>query len=332
MKKYCGNCLKEVECQYKERTKILEYQNKKINFLEKYYICNECGNEFYDDLYDYNIMAGNEELRKAFEIITREEIEEIIKKYNIGKKPLSLVLGLGEITITRYLDGQNPTKENSELLKMILNNPLLFEMYLIVNKDKITEIAYKKSLGKTKQIELNEKKSKLYNVCLYIINKVKEIDALALQKLLYFTELFSKSFLNENIIEATPEAWIYGPVYSDIYNSFSYYKSNRIDYNELTKNSIIDLSQEEMQYIDSIIRAFGYYSGCILKEMTHLTDPWIEARKGLSENEPSSRIIEEKDINDYAKRIINDYNIKELKDIEKYSKDLFKKAIKSIEL
>ena len=35
-------------------------------------------------------------------VITKKEIEEILIKYNIGKKPLSLVLGWGEVTIIRY--------------------------------------------------------------------------------------------------------------------------------------------------------------------------------------------------------------------------------------
>ena len=53
------------------------------------------------------------------EIITIKEILEILEKYNIGKKPLSLVLGWGEITIIRYLEGQIPDQFHSELLLKI---------------------------------------------------------------------------------------------------------------------------------------------------------------------------------------------------------------------
>ena len=154
MKKFCEYCLKEVNCKYYEKEKKLLVDNKTIKYLEKYYICEECKNKFYDDLHDYNVHTINNELRKLNNIITIDEIKNIMKKYNIGKKPLSLVLGLGEITITRYLEGRNPHKENSELLKSIDNNPLLYEMYLITNKDLITPVAFKKSLGKTKKIFL----------------------------------------------------------------------------------------------------------------------------------------------------------------------------------
>ena len=35
-------------------------------------------------------------------IISKKEIEQILEKYNIGKKPLSLLLGWGEVTVIRY--------------------------------------------------------------------------------------------------------------------------------------------------------------------------------------------------------------------------------------
>lgn len=43
-------------------------------------------------------------------------------KYNTGKRPLSLLLGWGAVTITRYLDGDIPTKSYSDKLKLILND------------------------------------------------------------------------------------------------------------------------------------------------------------------------------------------------------------------
>lgn len=326
MKKLCENCLKEVSCTYHEREKKLRVENKEIKFKEKYYICEECHNEFYDDLYDENIKEGNKEIRKLNGIITIDEINEITTKYNIGKKPLSLVLGLGEITITRYLDGQNPTKENSDLLKNVLNNPLLYEMYLEVNKDKITEIAYKKSLGKTKQIELIENKSKIYSVTLYIINKIKEIDTLAIQKILYFLDGMSPLFLDNWLLDTQPEAWKYGPVYKEIYECLSYYGYKKIDYNELLKEKTIDLEEKEKLYIDTVLESFACYSSAILREMTHLTDPWINARVGLNENDSSNRIISHDDIGEYFNKIAIEYNIKNLCDIEKYCNSLFEKS------
>ena len=323
MKKFCDKCLKEVECTYNEKYIDISIDNNKINYLKKYYICSECNNEFLDDLYDYDVEIVNKKLRELNNIITIDEIEEIIRKYNIGKKPLSLLLGLGEVNIIRYLNGANPTKEISDLLKNILNNPFLYELYLRANKDKITEIAYKKSLGKTKQLELNSKQSKLYNVSLYIINKLEEVDPLSIQKLLYFADGFSNKFLGKDLFSDLPEAWIYGPVYKEIYDCFSYYKGNTINYNELLSNREYNLEDEEIEYLNNIIKTFGCYSGSLLREMTHITNPWINARIGLNEYEYSDRVISKEDINLYFDKICQEYNITCQDDIINYSNDLF---------
>ena len=38
-----------------------------------------------------------------------KDLVKILEKYNIEKRPLSKLLGFGELTITRYLDGQLPS-------------------------------------------------------------------------------------------------------------------------------------------------------------------------------------------------------------------------------
>ena len=327
-KEFCEFCMKDTECKYNERIKEEVIDKDRIRYLEKYYVCSECNNELYGDLLDDNIIAANNELRKIHNIITISEIEKIIEKYHIGKKPLSLILGLGEVNIIRYLNGTNPTKEISDLLKSILNNPFLFELFLNANKDKISNVAYKKSLGKTKQLELTNQKSKLYNVCLYIINKLVEVDQLSVQKILFFANGFSKSFLGNNLFSDCPEAWVHGPVYREIYDSLSYYKSNKIDYNELLFDREFSLSDEETKYLDVILESFGSYSGSILREMTHLTSPWINTRIGLDINESSCRRIDLEEMNDYFENIYKEYKMHDFIDIFKYSDRLFNEARK----
>lgn len=85
----------------------------------------------------------------------------------------------------------------------------------------------------------------MYNISLYYISKTKEMDPLSLQKILYFSEGFSKIFLNYSLFNDLPEAWIHGPVYREIYNSLSYYGSDKINYDELLKGRSFDLTKEE---------------------------------------------------------------------------------------
>lgn len=325
-RQFCEFCMEEKDCTYQEEIVHKTIDGIDIEFLEKFYICDSCKNKIFGDYFDENIQTANNELRKHTGLITVNEIKEILEKYNIGKKPLSLVLGIGEVNIIRYLDGTNPTRDISDLLKNVLYNPLLFELYLYANKDKISGIAYKKSLGKTKQLEFMDNHSKIYSASLYMILKLKEVDPLSIQKLLYFSEVFSKVINNKKIFSDSLKAWKYGPVYDEIYDCFSYYKGNKIDYSELLKDREYNLSDEEKEYLDEIIKDFGCYSGPILREMTYLTDPWIQARKGIKDEEPSTRIIEEDEMDKYFEKIKEEYHINSIQDISKYSEDLFNKV------
>lgn len=328
IKKFCDVCLDDVNFKYEENIITKKIDDVAIEYLEKYYVCDECGSKFYDDLSDYNIHEVNKKLREKIGLITIEEINEILKKYAIGQKPLSLVLGLGEVTISRYMSGLNPSKETSSLLKEINNSPFLFELYLTKNKEKISDVAYKKALGKVSQIELASEHSKIYQCVLYILKNTFDMTPLALQKILYFIQGFSTQLLKKEMFNTVSQAWPYGPVYKDIYNCFSYYKSEHIEFNEIFSDYKFDLTVEETKLIDSILYSFGCYSGGCLIEMSHLTDPWINAREGLDSKESTSREIDFKDMKEYFKRICDEFNIKEFGDISKYAKNLFSEVQK----
>ena len=72
-------------------------------------------------LLDANIRAIDEQYRHAEGIVSIDDIQKIMAIYNIGKAPLSIALGFGEITITRYLSGQMPSKEYSDIIKKALS-------------------------------------------------------------------------------------------------------------------------------------------------------------------------------------------------------------------
>lgn len=130
MKQFCCKCYEDVDVICKEEDRTEKIDDATITYLEKYYVCKKCGNEFYGDLHDYNIDTANTELRKFYGIILVSEIEEIVDKYNVEAEELSLILGLEKGTIAKYLDGMNPKKEHSELLKKIKDDSELFQSYL----------------------------------------------------------------------------------------------------------------------------------------------------------------------------------------------------------
>ena len=78
---------------------------------------------------------------KKAELIKVYEINLIVDQYNTGKRPLSLLLGWGENTLTQYLDGDIPSKSHSDTLKKIKNDYDYMRQLAEKNRDKVTNDA-----------------------------------------------------------------------------------------------------------------------------------------------------------------------------------------------
>ena len=73
--------------------------------------------------------------------------------YKIGKAPLSLGLGFGEVTIFRYLEGQVPSKEYSDIMRLALASSVFMKKKLSENREKLTEAAYRKAMAAAENLE-----------------------------------------------------------------------------------------------------------------------------------------------------------------------------------
>ncbi len=112
---YC-DCKRDYEVIDEEYVYVED--DMEVRYGGKKAICNVCKHEIMiDEIEDYNQVQFEKAYKEMNGIISVEVINQIMEKYNIGKRSLSLVLGLGEITITRYLDGYVPTSKNSKYLK-----------------------------------------------------------------------------------------------------------------------------------------------------------------------------------------------------------------------
>ena len=91
-------------------------------------VCEACESKIYvHEIEDYNLKALYDAYRKKNSIISLEKILEIPEKYSIGKRPISLLLGWGELTFTRYCDGDMPSKQYSDILQRIYEDPTYFK-------------------------------------------------------------------------------------------------------------------------------------------------------------------------------------------------------------
>ena len=267
--------------------------------------------------------------RKNEGIITTEEINRILKKYKIGKKPLSKLLNWGEVTLIRYNNGDIPSKAYSDQLFRILNNVSYMEELVEKNKSEITEKAYKnvkEAINNLKSSQENKEDDEIEIIAEYLIMTGKEITPLALQKILYYAQGFYKAFFGKFLFDNDCEAWVHGPVYTKIYEKYKNFKSANIQlYIDYDIGDII--ADEKRSILDVIIKYFGYYNGKALEKMSHYETPWINAREGLLPTENSNNIINKLDIEEYFKKVREKYNMINILDIKKYSEDQFNKII-----
>ena len=290
-----------------------------FEYFEKVAVCSECGEEIYsDELQHENQKIFEEAYKEANRIISNEEILEILKKYNISKRALPYVLGIGELTITRYLDGYVPTKKISDLLKSVLNDPSSYKYYLELNKNKLTKNVYAKTSNKVNSLlGIFKFDEKLEAYADYIIFHNEETSNLVLNKLLYFCDVFNRVFNNKKAFDTICGAWLHGPVYGQIYYEYKNFGNNAISKDYFDDE--IKLSNEEIKLIDKVIEYFGIYSGKVLSFFTHEEGPWKETVNN------GSNFIEDTKINEYANNIKMEYSLNKYRDIKRYSEYLFEK-------
>jgi len=326
MKGFCENCRDTVDYQVKIIDKEKEIKGKTIEYVGKIAYCEECKSEiFVSYIRDYNLKELDAAFREEENLIKVEDIEKILEVYDIGKQPLSLLIGWGEGTLTRYSDGDIPSKPYSDKLKRILENKMYYLKLLEKNKDNITDVAFRKSKKAVDErlINLNEKTTKIESAVRYLLMQTSEITPLALQKLLYFSQGFQKAFANMFIFEEDCEAWIHGPVYRKVYDKYKNHGYNPIE--EELSYETINLSEDEKELLDHIVLYFGRYSGKVLENMTHSEEPWRVSRRGLKDCEISNRIIDKREIGSYFISVKEKYKMLNFTDIKDYSEDLLSK-------
>lgn len=331
LKKFCEKCRTMVQFNVQTMDKEKEIRGTVYSYIGKVAYCHECGEEiFVSEIRDYNLKKLDAAYRELENLISVADIERILTKYDIGKRPLSVLLGWGEGTVTRYVDGDIPTKPYSDTLNRILQDKDYFYGMLEQNQNKISSLAFRKSMAAIEVLNQDIEKEggneigKLESAVWYLLIKTSEITPLALQKLLYFAQGFQKSFVNQFLFEEDCEAWAHGPVYRNVYNKFRNSGYNPIEEKELS-SEILNLTEDEKELLDYIVLYFGCYSGKVLEEMTHLEEPWRIARRGLANGEKSNRIIDKSDIGSYFKSVKDKYKMLNLTDIKDYSKNLFEK-------
>ena len=325
---FCTACRKDTEYTLKKCDIIKNIKGINYTFSITVAVCNECGEEMsIPGLIDRNIQEMDEQYRAYEGIVSIEDIQKLMQIYNIGKGPLSLALGFGEVTITRYLSGQIPSKEYSNILREALSSPTFMKKQILENKEKIAPTAYNKVMEAVKQLEiLFSASDKMLRVISYIFKIQEEITPLMLQKLLYFVQGISYVLNQKPMFDEDCQAWVHGPVYPKVYDMFRGFKYNPI---EDARFAILEerekeLSEAERKVIDLVANTFGMYGGKVMERITHSEEPWKQARKGYGDNVPSSELISKDSIKEYYMEKNAEYNFSSEDGLRRYIEDVLR--------
>jgi len=321
---YCYLCdqMVEVELKKEKEEHVIKGMNVFCEVENPY--CRCCGNQVYiPKINDRNLDIIDHAYRGQNGIITKDEIEGLLKQYDIGAKPLATLLGWSEATIIRYLKGQIPNRAHSDTLKR-LHDPREFETLFDQNQDKLTSPAKKKTANALQaQVSdympaLNEVDSrvrslldaytnqpsefngftsfnlqKLIQVILYFAAMEQYIYKTKMNKLLWYSDMLRyKRTGYTSLTGLSYKHNYYGPtphLYSYLYGSLQDIYITLIDdqlgeYIEPLKSYSRDaLSKEEQLVLHDVMEKFKNWNAQSISEYSH-------KEKAYRENEHSGFI------------------------------------------
>ena len=324
-KTFCEECRNDVEFTTASVPMTGTIKGKEYHYTGTEARCADCGNlVFVPEISDDNLRSLYNVFREENGIVSLDVICAIPEKYDIGKRPLSLLLGWGELTFSRYCDGDIPTRQYSDILQRIYNEPQFYSELLEANKANLkSQRTYEKTRRAVDALLSVDapSNSKINTVIQYLLYQCEDITPLALQKALYYIQGFHFAFYRTFLFPEDCQAWTHGPVYRDIYFRYRDYRFDPIEKTTTFDTSVFSASEKAI--CDSVINNICCYSGKILERFTHNEAPWLTTRGDLPDSAPSDRIIEKSVIGAYFDAVKAKYNMVNPRDIKDYAQDMF---------
>lgn len=308
----CSICGENHEVDLCEEEREVTIKGDLVKIKERYYRCDKYDTEntfMVEDMWNNSLLNRIDAYRIKNNLLTSFEIKEIRAKYKVTQAELSFLLGLGEITITRYETKQIQEVSNDNMLREINNNAILALNLLEKNKEKFSEKRYNEILESIKEVidketlkYLNEQEiiamyakyqkesilngncildiNKLKSVLAYITKKMGEVKKVVLMKLLWYSDYLSFKDNNKSITGLVYVHMPYGalPIASDELiklSSINYeikYKSEEQFEFKITYNpdfKIVGLSKNEKAIIDTVIEKFKDYRSSEISNYMH---------------------------------------------------------------
>ena len=139
-KDFCTKCRKKTEYYLTKRNIVKNIKGKDYTFTITVAICTKCGSEMnIPRLIGKNVKEIDEQYRAAEGLVSINDIKKLMETYHLRPLYLSLILGFEEETISNYLKGQMPSKEDSDIIKTALSSIEYMKRKRIENFKKLVD-------------------------------------------------------------------------------------------------------------------------------------------------------------------------------------------------
>lgn len=121
------------------------------------------------------------------------------------------------------------------------------------------------------------------DVAAYVLRRTGALPAMKPQKLVYYAQAWSLVWGDKPLFANKIQAWANGPVVPVLYDAHrGQFMVARIPSGDARK-----LNLDQRETVDAVVGFYGDHTSQWLSELTHMEDPWKEARErdGLASGE-----------------------------------------------
>lgn len=129
----------------------------------------------------------------------------------------------------------------------------------------------------------------VYDVAKYILQKKGTLSTWKLQKLCYYSQAWEIAWTDKPIFNEEFEAWANGPVCPELFHLHQ--GKFFVNEDEIIYGNINNLTEEQKNDIDIVLRDYGDMEPYDLRELSHGESPWKDARGNLPEGAKCNAII-----------------------------------------
>lgn len=135
---------------------------------------------------------------------------------------------------------------------------------------------------------MRKKMANIFDVAKYILECKGTMSTMKLQKLCYYAQAWSLVWDDMPLFDEEFEAWANGPVCRELFaktqGKYSVSASDETD-------GLNDLTDNQKDTIFRVLEYYGDRNAQWLSQLTHMEDPWNQARIGIPAGMGCNRII-----------------------------------------